>query len=333
MRLIRLSHPPGLESLRLDHCEPRKPGAGEVLMRVHASSLNYHDYVVVIGEIPAAQGRIPMSDGAGQIVEVGSDVDLRAGDAVVSTFFPRWAEGPVRKQVLQGVPGDDADGFACEYATVPASALTRQPAGYSHAEAATLPCAALTAWRALMVDGPLCPGETVLVQGSGGVSLFALQFAKAAGARVIATSSSDEKLDRLRAVGADHTINYRRQPQWSRAVQEITDGVGVDHVVEVGGAQTLSQSLRACRVGGHISMIGVLSGREAPVSTALLMSKNIRLQGVTVGSRRHQLEMLRAVEVTGIRPVIDSRFPLERIADAFRLQVAGAHFGKIVIDI
>ncbi|MBS0447564.1 MAG: NAD(P)-dependent alcohol dehydrogenase [Proteobacteria bacterium] len=334
MKLIRLGHPAALAALRVDSAEPRRPGPGEVLVRVHASSLNYHDYVVVIGEIPVVDGRVPMSDGAGEIVEVGTDVDWRVGDAVIGTFFPNWQDGPVRRDALRGVPGEETDGYACEYATVPASALTRQPAGYTHAEAATLPCAALTAWRALMVDGPLYPGEAVLVQGTGGVSLFALQFAKACGATVIATSSSDEKLERLRALGADHAINYRTQPQWGRAVGEATGGVGVDHVVEVGGAQTLSQSLRACRVGGHIAMIGVLSGREAPVSTALLMSKNIRLQGVTVGSRRHQLEMLRAIEVIGLRPVIDARrFPLERLADAFRHQASGAHFGKIVVEI
>ena len=340
MKLIRIGRPATLQSLSAASGEPRSPVAGEVLVRVHASSLNFHDYAVVTGQIPVADGRVPMSDGAGEVLEVGSGVGnaslhplFKPGDAVMSTFFPRWLEGSVSKEATEGVPGDHVDGFACEFATVPASALTPQPTGYSHAEAATLPCAAVTAWRALMVDGPLAPGEVVLVQGTGGVSLFALQFAKAAGATVVATSSSDEKLERLRALGADHLINYRTQPQWARAVTDVTGGRGADHIIEVGGSATLTQSLRACRVGGHIAMIGVLSGREGPVSTAMLMSKNIRLQGVTVGSRRHQLDMVRAIEAIGLRPSIDSHFPLERLSDAFRHQESGRHFGKIVVDV
>lgn len=338
MNLIRLRQPASLDHLQLASAEPRRPGAGEVLVRVRASSLNYHDYCVVIGEIPAADGRVPMSDGAGEVVEAGpalegSAAPFKAGDAVMSTFFTRWADGPVGKEMVRQVPGDDIDGFASEFVTVPASWLTRTPRGYTPAQAATLPCAALTAWRALVVDGPLSAGESVVVQGTGGVSIFALQFAKAAGATVIATSSSDEKLERLRALGADHVVNYRTQPQWAKAVSEFTGGVGADHIVEVGGSQTLTQSLRASRIGGHIAMIGVLSGREGPVSTALLMTKNIRLQGVTVGSHRHQREMVRAIEVNGIAPVIDRHFALADIADAFRHQAAGRHFGKIVLDI
>lgn len=345
MRLMKLGRPASLEALQLHVAEPRRPGPGEVLVRVHASSLNYHDYVVVIGEIPTADGRVPMSDGAGEVVEVGPPLDdgtgaapapsstFQPGDRVMSLFFPRWHDGPVTKERTDGVPGDNVDGFAGEFVTVPATWLTRQPRGYAHGEAATLPCAALTAWRALMVDGPLQPGEVVVVQGTGGVSVFALQFAKAAGATVIATSSSDEKLARMQALGADHLVNYQRQPQWAKAVAEFTGGRGADHVVEVGGSGTLAQSLRACRVGGHVSMIGVLSGREGNVNTALLMWKNIRLQGVTVGSRAHQLDMVRAIEANGIKPVIDVRFPLERLADAFRHQKAGKHFGKIVLDV
>jgi len=337
---MRVGQPAALENLRSATAEPRRPGPGEVLVRVHATSLNYHDYAVVTGQIPTTEGRVPMSDGAGEVIEVGEQVEcaglrppLKPGDRVMSTFFPHWLEGAVSKEATGGVPGDEVDGFACEYATVSALGFTRQPAGYSHAEAATLPCAALTAWRALMVDGPVTAGEVVLVQGTGGVSLFALQLAKAAGATVIATSSSDEKLERLRVLGADHLINYRAQPQWARAVTDLTGGRGADHIVEVGGSATLTQSLRACRVGGHIAMIGVLSGREGPVSTAMLMTKNIRLQGVTVGSQRHQLDMVRAIEAIGLRPIIDSNFPLERLADAFRYQESGRHFGKIVVDV
>ena len=340
MKQIRLGKPASLDQLHVATAEPRRPGPGEVLMRVHASSLNYHDYVVVTGGIPAAEGRVPMSDGAGEVVEVGPAFEtpamqapLAVGDRVLSLFFPKWQDGSPSQQKRLGVPGDHIDGYASEYVTVPAFALTRQPSHYTHVQAATLPCAALTAWRALMVEGGLQAGEVVVVQGTGGVSLFAMQFAKAAGATVIATSSSDEKLERLRQMGADHLINYRTQPKWARAVTEMTNGEGADHVVEVGGSETLVQSIHACRVGGHISMIGVLTGVQGPVSTATLMSKNIRLQGITVGSCKHQLDMLRAIEATGLQPVIDRHFALEDIADAFRYQASGRHFGKIVLDI
>lgn len=340
MNQIRLGQPASLEQLHVATAEPRRPGPGEVLMRVHASSLNFHDYAVVTGIIAAADGRIPMSDGAGEVIEIGPGVDaptlqppLAVGDRVLSLFFPKWQDGRPSQARRAGVPGDHIDGFASEYVTLPAFALTRQPAHYTHAQAATLPCAALTAWRALMVEGQVQAGEVVVVQGTGGVSLFALQFAKAAGATVIATSSSDEKLERLRTLGADHVINYRAQPKWAKTVAEVTNGEGADHIVEVGGPQTLGQSLHACRVGGHISMIGVLTGVQGPVSTALLMSKNIRLQGITVGSCRHQLDMLRAIEANDLQPVIDRHFPLEQIADAFRHQASGQHFGKIVLDI
>lgn len=339
MRAMRLGQPAGLDQLRLTSTEPRRPGPGEVLVRVIAASLNFHDLAVVTGRIPASEGRVPLSDAAGEVVEVGAaiepagDSEYKPGDRVMSVFFPRWAEGSVSKEKTLGVPGDDADGFASEYVTVSANALSRQPKGLTHAEAATLPCAALTAWKALMVDGPLLPGQTVVVQGTGGVSVFALQLAKAAGAIVIATSSSDDKLERMRALGADHLINYRQQPQWARSVLEYTQGVGVDHVIEVGGAATLGQSLRAARVGGHVAMIGVLTGHDGPVPTALLMAKNIRLQGVTVGSRAHQMDMVRAMESFGLKPVIDAHFPLEDLAEAFRHQEAGKHFGKIVVDV
>ena len=340
MRLIRLRQPAALEQLHLVNEDPRPPGPGEVTVRVRASSLNYHDYAVVTGAIPAADGRVPMSDGAGEVVEVGpalpayaADRTFEVGDPVVSTFFPRWLDGPVSLRNREGVPGDQVDGYASEYVTVPAGALTRQPKGWDHVRSATLPCAALTAWRALCVEGRLQAGETVVVQGTGGVSVFALQFAKAAGATVIATSSSDEKLQRMRELGADHLINYRTRPKWARAVAEVTDGEGADHVVEVGGAQTLQQSLHAVRVGGHVSMIGVLTGVEGTMASALLMRKNVRLQGITVGSRAHQLAMIRAIEANRIVPVLDRRFALEEIADAFRHQASGRHFGKIVLEV
>lgn len=347
MKVMRVGQPPAIDGLQPDQVDVRPPGPGEVLVRVRASSLNYHDLLVVNGGIPTAAGRIPMSDGAGEVVEVGpaqagAFVDasntFKAGEAVIGTFFRHWQDGELTPEKSIGVAGDQVDGYACEYATVPASALTRAPAGLTFVEAATLPCAGLTAWRALMNDGPLKPGEVVLVQGSGGVSIFALQFAKAAGAVVIATTSSDEKAERLRALGADHVINYKTQPKWGAAAKGFTGGRGVDHVVEIGGADSVNQSITACRMGGHIAMIGVLTGMAGNISTVRIMANQIRLQGVTVGSRIQQLEMVRAIEASmardgHLRPVVDTSFPLEELAAAFRHQVSGAHFGKIGITV
>ena len=231
------------------------------------------------------------------------------------------------------MPGDGIDGYARQAVVTPAHWFTRVPAGYNHGEAATLTCAGLTAWRALFVDGCVQPGSTVLVQGSGGVSVFALQFAKAAGARVIATSSSDEKLAKLKALGADELINYKEVPAWGAKALELTGGHGVDCVVEIGGAGTLDQSMMATRVGGHVALIGVLAGFAGPIQTALLMAKNLRVQGLTVGSRAQQLAMIAGIEANGIKPVISDHFALEELADAFRHQIANKHFGKIVVDI
>ena len=304
------------------------------MVSLKASSLNYHAYAAVKGMLPTAAGRIPMSDGAGEVIAVGDAVtEFAVGDAVVSTFFPDWLDGTPPQSAFTRVPGDGIDGYARETITAPATWFTRAPAGYSHAEAATLTCAGLTAWRAMFVDNAIKPGDTILVQGTGGVSIFALQFAKATGAKVIATSSSDEKLSRLSDLGADHLINYKETPAWGMKVLELTKGAGVDCVIEVGGAGTLDQSMLATRVGGHVALIGVLAGFAGPVQTALLMAKNLRVQGLTVGSRAQQLDMIRAIEANRIRPVISDHFPLEQLADAFRHQEANKHFGKIVIDI
>ena len=230
------------------------------------------------------------------------------------------------------MPGDGVDGYARAAVVRPATWFTRAPKGYSHAEAATLTTAGLTAWRALVVEGGLKAGDVVLALGTGGVSVFALQLAKAMGAAVVVTSSSDEKLERARALGADHTVNYRRHADWGERVADWTGGRGVDHVVEVGGPGTLAQSIAAVRVGGHIALIGVLTGLAGEVPTAALMRKQARLQGLIVGSRREQADFVRAVEATGLRPVVDRSFPLAEIADAFRHEGAGAHFGKICLE-
>lgn len=335
MRAIQLRAPASLDNLRLaDLPDPGDPGPGEIRVRLTASSLNFHDFAVVAGMIPTVDGRIPMSDGAGTVEAIGEGVtDYRVGDHVVSLFFPYWGDGAAPSTAFTQVPGDGIDGYAREVVVTPQHWFTRAPTGWSAAEAATLTCAGLTAWRALFVDGVTQPGSTVLVQGSGGVSVFALQFAKAAGARVIATSSSDAKLDRLKALGADELINYKEVPAWGAKALELTDGRGVDTVVEIGGAGTLDQSMVATRVGGHVALIGVLAGIVGPVKTALLMSRNLRVQGLTVGSRAQQLAMIAGVEANGIRPILDQHFPLENLADAFRHQMANAHFGKIIVDI
>ena len=334
MKAIHLRAPAALDQLQLcDDTDPGAPGAGEIRVRLHASSLNFHDYAVVIGAMPTADGRIPMSDGAGVVEAVGQGVEeFKVGDHVVSCFFPGWLDGGPKVADFSTVPGDGVDGYACETVVRPAHGFTRAPAGFSHAEAATLTTAGLTAWRALVVNGGLKAGDTVLVMGSGGVSVFALQFAKLMGATVIATSSSDAKLERLKALGADHCINYRTQADWGAQAFELAGGQGVDHVVEIGGPATLPQSIAALKVGGHIALIGVLTGLSGEVPTAALMAKQGRLQGLIVGNRQQQLDMVRAIEANQMRPVIDSSFPLEQIADAFRQQASGRHFGKIVLE-
>lgn len=336
MKAIRTGATPStLESLELvDLNDPAAPGPGEITVALKASSLNYHDYAVVKGMIPTQPGRVPMSDGAGEVTAVGEGVsEFAVGDAVVSTFFPDWLDGGPPRSAFTRVPGDGIDGYARETVTAPTTWFTRAPKGYSHAEAATLTCAGLTAWRALFVDYTLKPGDTVLVQGTGGVSIFALQLAKAARATVIATSSSDDKLARVKALGADHVINYKDIEAWGPKALELTGSRGVDCVVEIGGAGTLDQSMLATRVGGHVALIGVLAGLAGPVQTALLFSKNLTVQGLTVGSRKMQQDMVAAIEANGIKPVISDTFALADLAVAFRHQEANMHFGKIAVEI
>ena len=335
MKAVRIAAPGGLDQMRtVELADPGAPGDGEIRVRLHASSLNYHDYRVASGEAGRVDGRIPMADGAGVVEAVGKGVfEFAPGDSVVSLFYPQWLDGPPQVADFSLTPGDGTDGYARELVVRPAHWFTHAPAGYSHAEAATLTTAGLTAWRALVVNGALKAGETVLVLGTGGVSVFALQIAKAMGATVIATSSSDKKLAHMRALGADHTINYKSRPDWGRDAMEHTRGRGVDHVIEIGGAGTLTQSIAAVRIGGHIALIGALTGRSGDFPTAALIVKQARLQGLTVGSRADQLNMVRGLEATGIRPLIDRSFPLDQLADAFRYQIAGHHLGKIAVTI
>lgn len=324
----------GYDNVILGSSETPEPGWGEITVRLRASSLNYHDFAVVSGMWGPCEQRIPMADGAGEVIAVGDGVsEFSVGDHVVSTFFPDWLDGEPLVEGFATVPGDGVDGYARELVTARATSFTKAPKGWSHAESATLTTAGLTAWRALMADDSLKPGDSVLVQGTGGVSIFALQFAKMAGAKVIATSSSDEKLDRLKTMGADHVINYRKTPEWGTKVRELTDGRGVDHVIEVGGPATLEQSMTAARIGGHISVIGILTGLAGELGIVTALVRQLRLQGVLVGSRTQQQEMIRAIDANGMRPVIDRHFPLDAIVDAFRYQESNRHFGKICLDI
>ncbi|TSE03857.1 NAD(P)-dependent alcohol dehydrogenase [Mesorhizobium intechi] len=334
MKLVRLRAPGGLDRLDLVEEDPPQPGPGDVLVRIRACSLNMRDDFAVRGKTPLADRRVPLSDGAGDVIAVGSNVDaLKPGDSVVSVFYPWWLDGEMTPATRRDIPGESFDGFASEYVCMPAQAFTKAPAGYTHVQAAALTCTGLTAWRGVVVCGKVKPGDTVLVLGTGSVSLFALQFAKAAGARVIATSSDEEKLERLSRLGADAVINYKAVPDWSRKVRELTDGRGVDHVIEVGGPATLAQSLAACRTGGHIALIGVLTGFAADVSIPAIFSNQIRISGISIGSRADQEDMIRAIEVNRIEPVIDRRFPLREIAAAFTHYAAGKHFGKVCLEV
>lgn len=334
MRLVRLRAPGGFANLKFSEEEYSKPRPGELLVRIRASSLNFHDHMVVMGKIPCADGRVPMSDGAGEVIEVGEEVEeFRVGDAVVSTFYPNWLTGELTPVAQRAVAGDSVDGCARQYACMPAHAFTKAPAGYTPQESATLPCAGVTAWRGLVVCGQVKPGDTVLILGTGGVSLFALQFAKAAGARVIATSSSQEKMEKLKRLGADAVINYKAVPDWGQKAKDLTDGRGVDHVVEVGGPGTLAQSITACRLGGHIALIGVLTGFTAQVPIGALLSNQIRVSAISIGSRADQEDMIRAIAANNLKPIIDRSFPLEEIVAAFECYAAQKHFGKVCLEL
>jgi NADPH:quinone reductase-like Zn-dependent oxidoreductase len=274
-----------------------------------------------------------MSDGAGVVEAIGDGVTgFAVGDNAVSLFFPYWQDGTPPHGNFSHVPGDGIDGYARDVVVTPAAWFTHAPKGWSHTESATLPCAALTAWRALVVEGGLKAGDSVLILGTGGVAIFALQIAKMMGATAIITSSSDAKLERAKAMGADHTINYKSEPEWGNAVRKWTGGSGVDHVLEIGGPGTLPQSIAAVRIGGHISLIGILTGVSGDVPTLAMMAKQIKLQGIIVGSRAHQVDMIRALDANKLRPVVDKTFAREALADAFRHEEKAQHFGKICVE-
>ena len=309
---------------------------GEVRVRVLAASLNHRDLLVARGQLSADTKLplVPLCDCAGEVTEIGSEVSrFRIGDRVVAAQIPAWVSGRFSREVMASALGWAADGVLAEYFTGDECGFVAMPDGLSFEEAATLPCAALAAWNALFEHGDLKPGQTVLVQGSGGVSSFALQFALAAGARVIATSGSESKLQPLLELGATHVIHYRKQPDWSRAVLDFTDGAGVDHVVEAGGAGTLDQSIKSTAVGGTISVIGTLTGAAGTFDGLALLTKTLRVQGIVGGSVEMLERLSGTIEALGIRPVIDRMFEMEDIAAAMQYIESGRHIGKIVIRV
>lgn len=338
MKAMVLKTATGPEALEMVDLPMPEVGVDDVLVRLGASSLNWRDTLIFKGGYRSQQkmeNLIPLTDGAGEVAEVGSGVtQFKSGDRVTAGFCPNWISGEPDADAVKSPAGKTEDGMLCEYRIFKPHQLVRTAEHLSDIEAATLPCAGVTAWNALITLDGIKPGDLVLTQGTGGVSLFALQFAKMAGANVIVTSSSDEKLERAKALGADHVINYTSNPKWGKTALEISGGTGVDHVVELGGTQTLKQSLTAVRPGGTVSMIGVLSGANfGDILLPFVVSRQVRLQGVTVGSLQDLKAMGRAMATHHIKPVVDSTYQLSDTAAAMDYLASGKHFGKVCIEI
>jgi NADPH:quinone reductase-like Zn-dependent oxidoreductase len=313
-----------------------KPAHRQILVKIKACSLNFRDLAIARGSyrMPVRENIIPLSDGAGEVVEIGLGVTkFKVGDRVAGNFFQRWSGGEPAADVHKSALGGGVDGTLADYAVLEEDGAVKIPAHLSLEEAATLPCAAVTVWNAMMEHAKLKAGDTILLQGTGGVSIFGLQFAHAMGIRAIITSSSDEKLKRAKALGAAHGVNYKTTPDWEKAAMEFTGGVGVDHVVEVGGAATLTRSFGAIRVGGKVTMIGGLSGGATELNPGLIFARRANVQGISVGSTQMFDAMNRAVEFNALRPVIDKVFAFNDAREAYRHMAAGAHFGKIVIAV
>ncbi len=335
MKLYEINEQKGIDSLKLVERPAPKPGPGEVLVRVRSTSLNFRDLALIKGALAGMMKLplVPLSDGAGEVVETGSGVTrLKKGDRVAAIFTQGWLAGPPFGGMYSTALGGGIDGVLAEYVVLREEGFVRIPDYMTFEEAATLPCAAVTSWNALVTEGSLEPGDSVLVMGTGGVSIFALQFAKMHGARVIATSSSDAKLKRLKEMGAAEVINYKTTPDWDARVLEVTGGLGVDHVVEIGGAGTLPKSINAVKTGGIVSLIGILAG-AGQIDPMPLLFKNARIQGIMVGSREMFDQMNRAMAVNQVHPVIDRVFPFSDAREAYRHLESGAHFGKVCIAI
>lgn len=330
------SDKPGLDALTLTERSQPQPSAGQVLVKMHAAALNYRDLLVTKRAYGAKQFKpiVPLSDGAGEVVAVGEGAGrVQVGDRVAGIFMQTFLSGELTPEKANSALGGAIDGVLAEYVVFDEQGVVKFPEHLSYEEAATLPCAAVTAWNALVAEGQMKAGETVLLQGTGGVSLFALQFAKMMSARVILTSSSDEKLERARQLGADDGINYKRIPDWEEKVLALTNSRGVDRVVEVGGSNTLSKSLQAVRYNGQIALIGVLTGMAGDVNTGVILHKHVRVQGIYVGSRDIFEDMNRAIAQQKMSPVIDRVFSFTEAKAAMVYLESGAHFGKVVIRI
>ena len=326
----------GIDNLmQVDSAAPVQPQAGQVKLRMLAAAVNYRDLVTVTNKTPfGALPQIPFSDGCGEVIAIGEGVTRVAlGDRVCPSFFPGWVDGPptaANRAVSLG-SASHAGVLQAEMLLL-AEHVSKAPVSLTPVAAATLPCAGLTAWRAVTIEGQVTRGDVVVVQGTGGVSIFALQFAKMLGATVIVTSSSDEKLARAGALGADHLINYRKTPEWGKAVLDLTGGNGADLVVEVGGAGTINQSLGCAAVGGHILVIGVLGGRSQEMLMPAIFGKNLRIIGISVGSRQMFDDMVAAINTHGISPVIDHVYGYGEVPDALHAMESAGHFGKLAID-
>jgi NADPH:quinone reductase-like Zn-dependent oxidoreductase len=326
----------GIEALAQVERPDPKPGHRQVLVKVKACSLNFRDLGIVRGtyRMPVRDNFIPLSDGAGEVIEVGSGVTrVKAGDRVAGNFFQRWTGGEPAADAHLSALGGGTDGMLAQYALLEEDGTVKIPQHLSLEEGATLPCAAVTVWHAMMEHARLKAGDTILLQGTGGVSIFGLQFAHMMGVRAIITSSSDEKLARAKTLGAAFGINYKTTPDWEKAAMQFTGGAGVDHVVEVGGAATLTRSFGALRVGGKITLIGGLSGGASELNPGLIFSRRANVQGISVGSTQMFQAMNRAIEANALKPVIDKVFAFADAAAAYKHMASGAHFGKIVIRV
>jgi len=334
MRAWQIVSDGGIDALHLAEAEDRKPGYGEVAVRMRANAINYRDLMTVKDPVSRRlpYPRVPNSCGAGEVTAVGAGVSsFKPGDKVASCFFQSWLDGSCSAEAMASALGGAVDGVLAETVVLKADGVVPAPSHLSFVETATLPCAGLTAWNGLMEAHRTKPGDTVLLLGTGGVSIFGLQFAKMVGARAIITSSSDEKLARAKELGAWATVNYKKKPDWEKAVLELTDGRGVDVTVEVGGAGTLPKTINATRIGGTISLIGVLAGGQ--IDPATFMRRSIKMQGIYVGSRRMFLDMNRAIEAAGMKPVVDQTFAFADARKAYKAMEGAGHFGKIAITV
>lgn len=330
---ITLGAKPGLDNLLRKEVDTPRPAAGQVLVRVRAVSLNYRDWEVINAQYHEifAAGVVPLSDGAGDVVAVGEGVEQwRPGDRVIASFWQGWQAGDFRQALVARTLGGPLDGMLSEYVLLSASGLIRMPEHLDYVQAACLPCAGVTAWQALVTEGRIKAGDWVLVQGTGGVSIFALQYAKLHGARVIVLSSSDDKLEHARLLGADLGLNYRRCPDWGPEVQRLTGGV--DHVVEVGGPGTFNQSFQALFPGGQINVIGYLGGKGGEINPLQILQTQARVRGIAVGPRSSAEAMCHAIESAGMVPAVHQVFPLAQLSEAFSCLAAGRHTGKVVVS-